>query len=313
MTVPLLSITLTPHTKADVERLAAALQALTSEDPTLQVHANAATSATIISATGEERLEILVDRLAREFGVAGTLGVPQVEYRERLTRSAEGEMKYARRVDGIGQYAHVKLRVIPREPGAGNVVIDELVQGSIPATFMRSVIDGITERLEVGELAGYPLIDVSVTVFDGSYHDVDSSEWAFRHAASLALRDAVARAKPVVVEPVMRIELTAPERDREDIVRGLLRRRAQLQLLGQHHRSITLYAVVPLANTLGYVHELRACTGGRGTLKMAFHCYEPVRSNEDNENEPDGPGVRQPLAPRPSPRAGHIAVPLDDT
>jgi elongation factor G len=312
MTGPLLSIALTPHTRADVERLAAALRALTSEDPTLLVRSDAATSATIISATGEEQLEIVVDRLAREFGVAGSLGPPQVEYRERLTRSAEGEMKDAGAVDGIRYYAHVKLRVMPREPGAGNVVINEIV-GGIPAAFIPSTIAGITESLEMGALAGHPLIDVSVTLFDGSYHDVDSSERAFRQAASLALRDAVARAKAVRVEPVMRIEVTAPDRDREDVVRGLLRRRAQMQLLAQQGKTIKVYAVAPLANLLGYVHELRAQTGDQGSVTMTFHCYEPVRPHDDNEDRRDGPGVRQPLRPRPSPRAGHIAVPLDDT
>src|SRR4051812_9539127 len=308
--IPLLSVALTPGTHADAERLAAALQVLTSDDPTLLVRTDAATSATIISGTGEEQLEIVVDRLAREFGVAGSLGPPQVEYRERLTRSAEGEMKDAGTVDGIRYYAHVKLRVAPRAPAAANVVVNEAL--AIPVAFIPSVIGSITESLELGALAGYPLIDVSVTVFDGSYHDVDSSERAFRQAASLALRDAVARAKPVRVEPVMRIEVTAPDRDREDVVRGLLRRRAQMQLLAQHGKTIKVYAVAPLANLLGYVHELRAQTGGQGSVTMTFHCYEPVRPDDDNEDKRDGPGVRQPLRPRPSPRAGHIAVPLDE-
>src|SRR3954468_9976449 len=165
MSVPLLSVALTPHTTAGADRLAAALRALTSEDPTLLVRTDAATSATIISATGEEQLEIVVDRLAREFGVAGSLGPPQVEYRERLTRSAEGEMKDAGAVDGIRYYAHVKLRVMPREPGAANVVVNEAL--AIPVAFIPAVLGSITESLELGALAGYPLIDVSVTVFDG--------------------------------------------------------------------------------------------------------------------------------------------------
>ena len=309
---PLLSVTLTPYTPADAERLAQGLSVLLAEDPTLSARPGPEPDETTIGVIGELQLDIVVHRLAREFGVTAAIGRPQVEYRERVTRHAEGEIKYGRSSPAIPEYAHVKVRVAPRGAEEGNVVNDEILEGTIPAAFMPAVYEGVADALNTGVLAGYPLADVEVTIFDGTYHDVDSTASAFRLATLLAVHDAVQKARPILVQPIMRIEVSLPSRDHEDVVRGLLRRGASLQMLEEEPQWSRIYALVPLSNLFGYAAELQAETRGRGTVTTTCHCYDTVTPRDDDDEKRGGLGVREPLHPRPAPRSGHVALPLEE-
>ncbi len=225
----LLSLAVKPNTTADQERLGRGLDALMAEDPTISVSPDQATGEVVIGGMGELHLEIVIDRLKREFSVEASVGRPQVAYKETLTRPADGEAKYTGQVAGRGQYAHAKIHLYPGEPGSGYVFENAIVSGAIPAQFVKPIDEGIEQALTCGVLAGYPVVDVRVVLYDGSYHDVDSSEMAFTIAGSLAFHDAARKAKPVLLEPVMHVEVVVPKEDASDVMGNLSSRRGQIQ------------------------------------------------------------------------------------
>jgi len=278
-----LCIAIEPKTKADQKKLGVGLQKLMAEDPTFRVNTDAQTARTIIHGMGELHLEIIVDRLKREFNVEATVGKPQVAYKETLTRPADGEMKYAKQTGGRGQYGHVKIRVYPGEPGTGYVFEDEIVGGAIPKEFIKPTMEGIKEALTRGVLAGYPIDDVKVELYDGSYHDVDSSEMAFKIAGSMAFQDAAKRAKPVLLEPVMRVEVVVPKDYMGDVMGNLSSRRGQIQSQEDRGGTQIISARVPLSEMFGYATDLRSRTQGRATYSMHFDRYEPAPQNVSEE------------------------------
>jgi elongation factor G len=280
---PVISLAIEPKTKADQEKLGQGLGKLMAEDPTFRVNTDAQTAQTIIRGMGELHLEIIVDRLKREFNVEATVGKPQVAYKETLTRSADGEMKYAKQTGGRGQYGHVKIHVHPGEPGTGYVFEDEIVGGAIPKEFIKPVMEGIKEALTRGVLAGYPIDDVKVELYDGSYHDVDSSEMAFKIAGSMAFQDAAKKAKPVLLEPVMRVEVVVPKEYMGDVMGNLSSRRGQIQSQEDRGGTQIIAARVPLSEMFGYATDLRSRTQGRATYSMHFDRYEPAPQNVSEE------------------------------
>jgi elongation factor G len=280
---PVISLAIEPKTKADQEKLGVGLQKLMAEDPTFRVNTDIQTNQTIIRGMGELHLEIIVDRLKREFNVEATVGKPQVAYKETLTRPAEGEMKYAKQTGGRGQYGHVKIRVFPGEPGTGYIFEDEVTQGAIPKEFIKPVMEGIKEALTRGVLAGYPIDDVRVELYDGSYHDVDSSEMAFKIAGSMAFQDAAKRAKPVLLEPVMRVEVVVPKDYMGDVMGNLSSRRGQIQSQEDRGGTQIINSRVPLSEMFGYATDLRSRTQGRATYSMHFDRYEPAPQNVSEE------------------------------
>jgi elongation factor G len=225
---------------------------------------------------GELHLEIIVDRLKREFSVEATVGKPQVAYKETLTRPADGEMKYAKQTGGRGQYGHVKIHLYPGEPGTGYVFEDEIVGGAIPKEFIKPVNEGIKEALTRGVLAGYPIDDVRIELYDGSYHDVDSSEMAFKIAGSMAFQDAAKKARPVLLEPVMRVEVVVPKEYMGDVMGNLSSRRGQIQSQEDRGGTQIIAARVPLSEMFGYSTNLRSMSQGRGTYTMQFAAYDEV-------------------------------------
>ncbi len=274
---PVISAAIEPKTKADEEKLESGLQALEAEDPTLRCKTDPETGQLIISGMGELHLEIIVDRLQREHHVAARLGQPQVAYKETITVPAEGEGRYIRQTGGRGQYGHVKLRVEPLEPGGGFEFINEIVGGVIPEEFMPAIEQGCRTAMESGVLAGYPVVDVRVRVIDGSYHEVDSSAVAFRIAASMAMRQAMERAEPVIKEPIMFVEVLTPEEHLGDVLADFNTRRGIVQstsAVAGVTRSIR--GLVPLSEMFGYATTLRSLTQGRGTYTMEFRSYEPL-------------------------------------
>jgi elongation factor G len=311
---PLLSLSLSPRTRADAEKLGRGLQALMLEDPTIRVRTDAASGEAVIGAMGEQQLEIIVSRLAREFEVSATLSRIEVGYLETVTRSADGEAKFVAPLDASPQYAHVKVRVAPGAAGSGYAFSNEAIGEALPDRFIRMIRDSIPSALDAGVLAGYPVTDISVTLLDGSYHDVTSSHDALASATYRAVQDALQKAKPVIVEPIVRLEIVVPAQYSREVIAGLLRaRRVHLQMVKAHARSFEIYAEGALANLLGYTADLRAATHGRFSLMMIFHRYEPAQRRDDDLDERDGgPGVREPVKPRPSPRRGSIALPLDN-
>jgi elongation factor G len=306
-----LCIAIEPKTRADQEKLGVGLQKLMAEDPTFRVNTDAQTARTIIHGMGELHLEIIVDRLKREFNVEATVGKPQVAYREALTRPAEGEMKYAKQTDGRGQYGHVKIRVYPGEPGTGYVFEDEIVGGAIPREFIRPTMEGIKEALTRGVLASYPIDDVKVELYDGSYHDVDSSEMAFKIAGAMAFQDAARRGKPVLLEPVMRVEVVVPKGYIGDVISNLMSRRGQIQSQEDRGGMQIILARVPLSEMFGYATELRSRTQSRATYSMHFDRYEP--RNPNAPGGPDDPIVREPLRPVRPLKSSGIALPEPDS
>ncbi len=273
---PVITLAIEPRTKADQEKLGQGLAKLTTEDPTFQVRTDDETGQVVVSGMGELHLEIIVDRLRREFGVAATVGRPQVAYRETLTRAAEAEGRYVRQTGGRGQYGHVKLRVVPAQAGDGFVFEDRVFGGAIPREFIPSVEAGVREAVTTGILAGYPIEDVAVTLLDGSSHDVDSSEMAFKIAASMAFRDAARLAAPVLLEPIMRVEVVVPEVYMGDIIADINGRRGKVKSMETHGGTQIVNARVPLAEMFGYATELRSRTQGRATYTMHFDRYDPV-------------------------------------
>ena len=276
---PVISIAIEPKTKADNEKLSGSLQKLAQEDPSFRVKVDPETGQTIISGMGELHLEIIVDRMLREFKVEANVGKPQVAYRETIAGKAEQEGKYIRQTGGRGQYGHVFLRVEPLEAGKGFEFVNAIVGGTIPKEFIPAVQKGIVEATEGGVLVGYPLVDVKVTLFDGSYHDVDSSEIAFKIAASMAFKEACRAAGLVLLEPVMDTEVVVPEEFMGDVIGDLNARRGKIASMNPRGKMQVIQAMVPLADMFGYATDLRSRTQGRATYTMQFSHYEQVPRN----------------------------------
>jgi elongation factor G len=273
---PVISIAIEPKTKADQERLGGSLQKLATEDPSFRVSTNTETGQTLISGMGELHLEIIVDRLLREFKVDANVGKPQVAYKETVRKAVEQESKFIRQTGGRGQYGHVVLRVEPLEPGGGFQFVDGTKGGVIPREYIPAIQKGVKEAMESGVLAGYPVVDVKSTVTFGSYHEVDSSEIAFKIAGSMAFKEAMAKASPVILEPIMSLEVVTPEEFMGEVISDINRRRGRIG--GQEPRGNTqvISGVVPLAEMFGYATDLRSRTQGRATFTMQFSHYEPV-------------------------------------
>jgi len=271
---PVISVAIEPKTKSDQDKLGTALDKLLREDPTFKMHTDEDTGQTIISGMGELHLEILVDRMVREFGVAANIGKPQVAYRETIRQRAEAEGKFIRQTGGRGQYGHVKIALEPVEPGTGIEFENEIVGGSIPKEYIKPVEEGVREALESGVLAGYEVVDVKVTLLDGSYHEVDSSEIAFKIAGSMALKEAARRARPVLLEPVMRVEIVVPEEYMGAVTGDLHSRRGRVESTESRLGSAIIQCKVPLSEMFGYSTDMRSMTQGRATYTMHFSHYE---------------------------------------
>jgi elongation factor G len=271
---PVIAVAIEPKTKADQEKLGLSLGKLVQEDPTFKVHTDQDTGQTIISGMGELHLEIIVDRLLREFKVGANVGKPQVAYKETITRAAEAEGKYIRQTGGRGQYGHVKLRVEPQEPGTESEFVNEIVGGAIPREYISPVESGVREAMESGVLAGFEMQNVKVTLFDGSYHEVDSSEMAFKIAGSMAFKEACRKAKPVLLEPIMKVEVVVPKEYMGDVIGNLNSRRGKVGSMEERLGSQVINASVPLAEMFGYATDLRSMTQGRATYTMHFARYE---------------------------------------
>ena len=273
---PVISLAIEPKTKADQEKLGQGLTKLTVEDPTFQVKTDDQTGQVVISGMGELHLEILVDRLQREFGVAAAVGRPQVAYKETLTHQAESEGRYVKQSGGRGQFGHVKIRVVPAQPGHGFEFVNDIRGGAIPREYIKSVEDGIRDAMTTGVLAGYPIEDVIVSLYDGSYHDVDSSEMAFKVAGSMAFREAARKGGAELLEPVMKVEVVVPEEFMGDIISDLNSRRGRVRSMDARGGTQIVNARVPLAEMFGYATDLRSRTQGRATYSMHFDRYEQV-------------------------------------
>jgi len=281
--VPVISVAVEPKTKADQEKMGMALAKLAQEDPTFKVHTDPDSGQTIISGMGELHLEIIVDRMMREYKVEANVGKPQVAYRETVRKHAEAEGKYIRQTGGRGQYGHAKIKLDPQPPGVGYEFVNDIVGGSVPKEFIKPIDQGIQEALEGGVLAGYPVVDVKVTLYDGSYHDVDSNEMAFKIAGSMAFKEAARKASPVLLEPVMAVEVVTPEDYAGAIMGDLSSRRGRIE--GMEHRagSQVIKAIVPLAEMFGYATHMRSSTQGRAEYSMHFARYEEVPRGEADE------------------------------
>lgn len=280
---PVISIKVEPKTKADQEKLTIAIKKLMGEDPTLKVETDEETGETIISGMGELHLEIIIDRLKREFGVEVNVGRPQVAYKETITTTAEAEGKYIRQSGGRGQYGHVFLRVEPKERGEGYEFVDAIKGGAIPSEFIPAVEKGVKEARDKGVLAGYPLVDFKVTLYDGTFHEVDSSDFAFKIAGSVALTEAAKKAKPVLLEPIMKVEVRTPEEFLGDVIGDLSSRRARIEETKTIAQIKAVDAKVPLAEMFGYATSLRSLTQGRGNFTMEFDHYAEVPKNIEQE------------------------------
>ncbi|OGZ63543.1 MAG: translation elongation factor G [Candidatus Staskawiczbacteria bacterium RIFCSPHIGHO2_01_FULL_36_16] len=276
---PVISIRVEPKTKADQEKLIMSIRKLTEEDPTFRIKEDLETGETIISGMGELHLDIIADRLRREFNVDANYGRPQVAYKETITAPAQAEEKYVRQSGGKGQYGHVLLRVNPKERGAGFEFIDEIKGGAIPKEFIKPVEKGVVEAMDKGIVAGYPMVDVEVTLYDGSYHDVDSSEFAFKIAGSMAFQAAAKRAKPVILEPIMKIEVVTPPDFFGQVISDLNSRRGKIEETSERLEMKIIDALVPLSEMFGYVTALRSLTEGRASSTMEFNSYEQVPGN----------------------------------
>jgi elongation factor G len=276
---PVISVAVEPKTKADQEKMALALQKLAEEDPSFRVTTDEESGQTIISGMGELHLEIIVDRLKREFKVECNTGKPQVAYRETFKNQVEQEYKYAKQSGGRGQYGHVFIRLIPQEPGKGYEFVDLIKGGVIPREYIPAVDKGIQEAAQGGVLAGFPVVDFKVELYDGSYHEVDSSEMAFKLAGSMAFKEGVKKANPVILEPIMKVEIEVPEEYMGDVIGDINRRRGQVNSMEDQHGIKKVTAFVPLSEMFGYSTDLRSMTQGRGTYSMVFDHYEEVPHN----------------------------------
>ena len=273
---PVIDIAIEPKTKADQEKLGTSLAKLATEDPSFRVRSDKETGQTIIAGMGELHLEIIVDRLLREFKVDANVGKPQVAYRETVRKTVNNEHKFVRQTGGRGQYGHVLLRIEPREPGAGFEFKDEVKGGTVPREYIPAVEKGIREALDSGVLAGYPVVDIGVALYDGSYHEVDSSEMAFKIAASICFKEACQKASPVILEPIMAVEVVVAEEYMGDVIGNLSGRRGKIQGMEPRGGAQVIASEVPLKEMFGYATELRSMTQGRATYTMQFAHYEPV-------------------------------------
>ena len=274
---PVISVAIEPKTKGDQDKLGAGLARLSEEDPTFQVTSDEETGQTLIAGMGELHLEIIVDRLMREFKVDANVGRPQVAYRETIGKPAEKiQGRFVRQTGGSGQYGDVVINLLPQEPGAGYEFADKIVGGKIPKEYIKPVDEGIHEAMNSGILAGYPVVDVKVELIDGSYHDVDSSERAFKIAGSMAFKEAMKRAKPKLLEPVMAVEVVTPEEFLGDVMGNLNSRRGRIEEMTPMGNATTIKAIVPLSEMFGYATDVRSMTQGRATFSMQFERYEEV-------------------------------------
>ena len=281
---PVIHVAVEPKTKADQDKLSKALQSLSEEDPTFQVHSDEETGQTVIGGMGELHLEVLVDRMLREFRVDANVGKPQVAYRETITTLVEKvEVRYIRQTGGRGQYGHVVISLEPTGPGGGYEFVDKITGGVVPKEYIPSVDAGIQDALTSGVVAGYPMVDVRATLTYGSYHDVDSSEMAFKIAGSMALKEAAKKAKPVLLEPIMQVEVVTPDEYLGDVVGDLNKRRGRVEGMDQRGTSQVVRAQVPLSDMFGYATDLRSRTQGRATYTMQFHSYQQVPENISKE------------------------------
>jgi len=271
---PVISVAVEPKTKADQEKMGIALNKLAQEDPSFRVHTDEESGQTIISGMGELHLEIIVDRMKREFSVDANVGKPQVAYRETIRKLVEHEGKFIRQSGGRGQYGHVWLRIEPQKPGEGYVFVNAIVGGTVPREYIPAVDKGIQEQLKNGVIAGYPVVDVKVTLFDGSYHDVDSNEMAFKIAGSMGFKEGAKVANPVLLEPIFKVEVVTPEDFMGDIMGDLNRRRGLVQGMDDSPSGKIVRAEVPLAEMFGYATDLRSMTQGRATYTMEFVHYK---------------------------------------
>lgn len=276
---PVISVAVEPKTKVDQDKMGVALARLAEEDPTFRMYTDPETGQTIISGMGELHLEIIVDRMLREFKVDCNVGKPQVAYRETIRKTVKAEGKFVRQSGGRGQYGHCWLELAPQEPGAGFVFENKIVGGVIPKEYINPVEAGVREALESGVLAGYPVVDIKVTVYDGSYHDVDSSEMAFKIAASMGFKSGAAKADPALLEPYVKVEVTVPEEYMGDVIGDLNSRRGRIEGMESRAGAQVIRAFVPLAEMFGYATDLRSRTQGRGTYSMEFDHYEEVPKN----------------------------------
>ncbi|HJZ12976.1 MAG TPA: elongation factor G, partial [Acidobacteriota bacterium] len=276
---PVISIRIEPKTKADQEKMSLALRRLGEEDPTFRIRVDQETGETIISGMGELHLDIIVDRMFREFGVGANVGTPQVAYRETIKKMAEAEGKYIKQSGGRGQYGHVRLRIEPRERGAGFEFENELKGGAIPHEFVPAVEKGVKEALDRGVIAGYPIKDVLVTIYDGSYHEVDSSEAAFKIAGSMAVQECVRNADPILLEPVMKVVAITPPQFMGDVTGDLNAKRGKIESIEDRNNIKVITAKVPLGKMFGYSTQIRSMTEGRASFSMEFANYEEVPKN----------------------------------
>ena len=276
---PVIEIAIEPKTKAGQEKMGIALAKLAEEDPTFKTYTNEDTGQTIIAGMGELHLEIIVDRLLREFKVEANVGKPQVSYKETITANADVDHKYAKQSGGRGQYGHVKIRIYPRDPGAGFEFKNSIVGGAIPKEYIPKIEEGIREAMETGPLAGYQVVDVGVELYDGSYHEVDSSEMAFKIAASMAFREAVKKAKPVLLEPIFKVEVTVPEEYMGDVIGDISSRRGRIEGTEMNLGAVAVRGMVPLSEMFGYATDLRSKTQGRGVYVMQMDHFEKLPDN----------------------------------
>jgi len=271
-----ISIAIEPKTKGDVEKLGVSLQKLAMEDPSFKVKTDEETGQTIISGMGELHLEIIVDRLLREFKVEASVGKPQVAYRETITKTIKSEGRFIRQSGGRGQYGHVWLTVEPQASGKGFEFVNRIVGGAIPREYIPAVQKGITEAMEKGTLAGFPMVDIKVTLVDGSFHEVDSSEMAFKIAGSMGFKEAAKKAKPIILEPIMNVEVVTPEEYMGDVIGDINSRRGKIQSMEKRGKAQVIRAQVPLSEMFGYATDLRSRTQGRATYTMQFSNYDEV-------------------------------------
>jgi elongation factor G len=276
---PVIEIAIEPKTKSGQEKMGVALSKLADEDPTFKTYTNEDTGQTIIAGMGELHLEIIVDRLLREFKVEANVGKPQVSFKETITTASDIDYKHSKQTGGHGQYGHVKIRVYPLEPGAGFEFKSSIVGGAIPKEYISKIEDGIKEAMQNGPVAGYQVVDLGVELYDGSYHEVDSSEMAFKIAASMALREAVKKGNPVLLEPIFKIEVTVPEDHMGDVIGDINSRRGRIEGSDMNSGAAVIRGYVPLSSMFGYATDLRSKTQGRGVYVMQFDHFEKLPQN----------------------------------
>jgi elongation factor G len=280
---PVISMAIEPKSKADRDKLAQALSSLSEEDPTFRVSTNEETGQTIISGMGELHLEILRDRMLREFSVQANVGKPEVAYKETITNPGKVETKYVKQSGGRGQYAHVCLEIRPNEKGKGNEVVSKIVGGVIPKEYIPAVIKGVEEGLATGVLAGYPLVDIIVEIVYGSYHEVDSSEMAFKICGSMAIKECARKCQPILLEPIMKVVVTTPDQFMGDVIGDINRRRGRIMNQTTLKNSVDIESEVPLGEMFGYSTELRSATQGRGqyTMEPAHFAQAPMKVTQE--------------------------------